>query len=384
MFLHNYLYRLKCIIRDRQAMFWVFLFPLLIATFFNLAFTNLMNAENFSQIKIGIIDNEEYKKNTSFITAIDSVSNADTKGKEKTLFELTYTSIEEADRLLGNSEIEGYIHFNDGIKLVVKKSGINQTIIKTFLDDFLQTSSTVATIINEHPETAQRGLVGDIFERTDYLKEIPVGKSPPNTIVNYFYALIAMTCLYGGLLGLKEVAAIQADLSPEGARINVAPAQKMRIFNASIFAAATVQLMVIFALLIYLVFVLRIDFGNQLAYLLLVSLIGTFTGVTYGTCIATIVKKGEGVKIGILVGLTMLMTFLSGMMFDKMKYIVATKLPVLAYLNPVNLITDSLYSLYFYDTHTKFFINIALLCAFSIVFSLITYTVLRRRSYASL
>ncbi len=78
------------------------------------------------------------------------------------------------------------------------------------------------------------------------------------------------------------------------------------------------------------------------------------------------------------------MSFLSGMMYDKMKYIVSTRIPILGYLNPVNLITDCFYSLYYYDTHSRFFINIVILCVFIAIFSLCTYLVLRRQRYTSL
>lgn len=384
MFLHNYLYRLKCIVKDKQTMFWTLLFPILLATLFNMAFSNLSSAENFSEIKIGIVNNDEYKKNTDFIKAIDSVSSADKSSGKNNLFDIKYISKEEADKLLEDSKIEGYIYYENEIKLVVKESGINQTIIKSFLDDFKQTSSTITTIISKNPATVQNGLVDSIFNRADYLKAVPASKSTPDTIVIYFYSLIAMACLYGNFLGLKEVTAIQANLSPQGARVNMAPTHKLKIFLASMFAATTVQLAVIFVLLVYLAFILKINFGSQLGYIALTCIIGTITGVSFGTCIASIVKKGEGVKIGILIGLTMTMSFLSGLMYHDIKYIVNIKAPILGYLNPANLITDSLYSLYYYNNHTQFFTNIALLSVFAAGFSIITYFVLRRQKYASL
>ncbi|MGL5693400.1 MAG: ABC transporter permease, partial [Peptostreptococcaceae bacterium] len=88
--------------------------------------------------------------------------------------------------------------------------------------------------------------------------------------------------------------------------------------------------------------------------------------------------------IGVLIGSTMMMSYLAGMMYDKMKYIINSNMPILSYLNPVNLIADSFYSLYYYDTVDKLFINISILCAFSIIFSVITYFVLRGQKYASL
>lgn len=384
MFLHNYLYRLKCIVRDKQMMFWTLLFPIVLATLFNLAFSNLSNAESFSKIKVGIVNNEEYKKDKAFISAIDSVSNSDKSAGKSNLFDIEYTSKEEAEKLLEDSKIEGYIYFDNGIKLVLKESGINQTIIKGFLDDFKQSTSTMVTIISKNPAAVQNGLLDSVSNRTDYLKEVAASNAAPDTTVNYFYSLIAMACLYGSFWGLKEVVAIQADLSPQAARVNMTPTHKLKVFMVSIFAAATVQLVEIFVLLLYLIFMLKINFGNQLGYIILTCVIGTITGVSFGTVVASIVKKGEGVKIAILIGVSMTMSFLSGMMNDKMKYIINTKIPVLGYLNPSNLITDSFYSLYYYNTHTQFFTDITLLCGFTFVFSIITYLVLRRQKYASL
>lgn len=384
MFLHNYLYRLKCIIKDKQMMFWTLLFPILLATLFNLAFSNLSSGEIFSEIKIGIVNNDEYKKNTEFIKAIESVSNADEGSGKSNLFDVNYISKEESDKLLEDNKIEGYIYYDNEIKLAVKESGINETIIESFLDDFKQISSTAATIIGKNPAAVQNGLISSISNRTDYLKEVSASKSAPDTIVIYFYSLIAMACLYGGFLGLKEVTAIQANLSPQGARVNMAPTHKLKIFLASMIAATTVQLAVISVLLAYLAFILKINFGGQLGYIVLTCVIGTITGVSFGACIASIIKKGEGVQIGILIGLTMIMSFLSGMMYHDIKYIVSTKAPILGYLNPANLIADSFYSLYYYNNHTQFFTNIALLSVFAAGFSIITYFVLRRQKYASL
>lgn len=384
MIFHNYIYRLKCILRDKQNMFWTLLFPILLATLFNMAFSNLSSAENFSEIKIGIIENEEYKRNGDFIKTIESLSTANTTTENSKLFHVSYTAKEEADRLLEDNKIEGYILFDNGINLVVKNSGIKQTIIKSFLEDFKQTSSTVVTIINKNPSAMEKGLLNSVSNRNDYLKEVVAGKAEPNNVVIYFYSLIAMTCLYGSFCGLKEVTALQANLSPQGARVNMAPTHKLKVFVASMLAATTVQLGIMLILIGYLNLILKVKFGSQLGYIALTCLIGTITGVTFGTCIASIIKKGEGIKIAILIGGTMTMSFLSGMMNDKMKYIISTKAPIISYLNPVNLITDSFYSLYYYSTYKQFFINIALLCGFSVIFSTITYLVLRRQKYASL
>lgn len=375
MFLFNYRYRLKCILRDRELMFWTLMFPILLATLFNLAFSNITSAEEFVKVKVAVVENEQLDANPAFTAALDDTGN---------IFEAIYTTRTEAEALLSDNQIDGYIIFDPDLNLVVNRSGLNQTIIRGFLDDFLQSSATIVTVITKNPAALDQGILAGIANRSEYLRAVSASNSNPDPVVNYFYALIAMTCLYGGFLGVKEVVAIQADLSDVGARINLAPTNKLSVFISSMLAATTVQLAELLILLAFVIGVLGISFGDQLGYIALTCVVGSLTGVTFGACVGVIVKKGEGLKTGILIGSTMTMCFLAGMMFADMKYIVATKVPILGYLNPANLITDSFYALYYYNTHTQFFTDILLLCGFTVLFSAITYFVLRRQKYASL
>lgn len=375
MFLFNYRYRLKCILRDRQLMFWTLLFPILLATLFNLALSNITTAEEFIKVPVAVVKNDQLDANPAFTTALDSTDD---------LFDVKYTTQTEAEALLHDNQISAYIVFDPDLHLVVNQSGLNQTIIRGFLDDFKQSSATIVNVITENPAALENGILTGVSSRNEYLTEVSASQSNPDPIVNYFYTLIAMTCLYGGFLGVKEVVAIQADLSSVGARINLAPTNKLTVFMSSMLAATTIQLAELLILLAFIIGVLGISFGDQLVYIALTCLIGSLTGITFGACIGALVKKGEGLKTGILIGSTMTMCFLSGMMYADMKYIVATNIPILGYLNPANLITDSFYALYYYTNHTQFFTDILLLCVFTVVFSAITYFVLRRQKYASL
>ena len=375
MFLFNYRYRLKCIFNDRQLMFWTFLFPVLLATLFNLAFSNLSNAEEFIKVNVAVVQSQELDQNPAFTEAIN--------GNDE-LFVVQYTTRDEADTLLNDDQIDGYVVFDPELGLVVNRSGLNQTIIREFLNDFLQSSATITTIITENPAALNNGILTGVSSRTEYLRAVSASQSNPDPVVNYFYTLIAMTCLYGGFLGVKEVVAIQADLSAVGARVNLAPTNKLTVFLSSMLAATSVLLLELLLLLAFLTGVLGISFGDQLFYIALTCVVGSLTGVSFGACIAAIIKKGEGVIVGILIGSTMTMSFLAGMMSSDIKYLVMTKVPILSYLNPASLITDSFYALYYYNTHTQFFTNLLLLGAFTLLFSTITYLVLRRQKYASL
>ncbi len=76
--------------------------------------------------------------------------------------------------------------------------------------------------------------------------------------------------------------------------------------------------------------------------------------------------------------------FLAGMMSTQVKYVVQKNVPFIGLINPSNLITDALYSLYYYDEYGRFYRNITLLFILTIVFTSIAYFKIRRKEYASI
>ena len=90
MFAHIFSYRLKCLLRDKSNIFWTMLFPLLLATFFQLAFSNLATNEKFKAINIAVVNNAAWQENESLRQVMDEVSNGDDR-----LFNLTVVSVEE-------------------------------------------------------------------------------------------------------------------------------------------------------------------------------------------------------------------------------------------------------------------------------------------------
>lgn len=382
MFSHIFLYRLKCILRDKENLFWTLLFPIVLAVFFNMALSNLGNAEQFTEIKIAVVDDVAFKEDTTFQEVLKSVSESNVEN-DSPLFSINYTTKEDAEKLLDDSDIEGYIFMTNKPNLVVKNTGLNQTIIRSFLDNYQQTSSTITTIVSEDPSLLPK-VLENVGISNDYLTKISLSSANPNPVVYYFYTLIAMACMFGSFWGLKEVMAVQADLSAQGARVNMAPTHKLKMYAVSLLAATLVQFIIILILILFLVFILKVDFGNNIGYIILTCLVGTITGVSFGAFIGAVVKGSENLKTGILSAGTMLLSFLAGMMYANMKIIIQNNAPIIGYLNPVNLISDSFYSLYYYSTYTQYFINLLILCGLTVVFSIMTYFVLRRQRYASI
>lgn len=378
MFRHIFTTRFKCLLRDKQMVFWTLAFPLALATFFNMAFSNLNAQENFNAIDIAVVDDEAYRQDEGFKGVLTGMS----EGEDR-LFNLTTSTREEAQKRLDDGEITGFVTAGSPPALTVRASGINQNIIKIFLDNYSQTLCTVNTIAGQDPSSVP-ALIEEVGNRMEYTKEVSASGANPNNVLNYFYSLIAMACMYGGFFGNREIMDIQADLNPLAARVNVSPVHKLKAFIYSISASLLIHFVSLLVLLAYLYFVLRIDFGERTGFVLLTTFIGSIVGVSFGAFMSAVVKKDENTKVSILIGVSMIGSFLAGMMFADIKYIINQRVPFIAYINPVALITDAFYALYYYDGYGRYILNMSILTAFIAVFWVGTYLILRRRKYASL
>lgn len=380
MFKHIFLTRLKCIARDRALMFWTLIYPLILATFFSLAFGNLASADNFKSIPIAVVDSAEYQNDKNFQTALTSVSDDNADAVQK-LFHVSLLSESAAADSLKSGLIKGYIVYDGTMHIVVKESGIDQTILKSFADNYLQMSSAYKTVLMSDPSRAQSIIIDG---EKDFIQSVSPNSKPANASIVNYYALISMAVMMGGFFGKKEIEDIQADMTSRGARLNMSPVSKMRAFGYSMCAAILIQFISLLILIAYLAFALKVDFGGQIGYILILCFFGSLLGVSFGAFITAVVKGGSGVKTAVMIAVSMLLSSVAGLQAPNLKYIVTHAVPALAYINPANLITDAFYSLYYYTAYTRFFINVALLGVFSVVFFIVVVLKTRRQRYASL
>ena len=373
MFKHVYINRLRYLIRLRSALFWTVLFPIVLATFFNFAFANLK--ETVDPIDVAIVN--ESSDNEAFNVMIKSLSE---DGEDK-LLNVQNVDKEVSLQLLENKEIKGIITVSDDIALVVAGTGIEETVLKSILDNYKQTIEMITVVSKENP-VALATLMSDLGKRENYVKNITSDNTDGRVI--YFYSLIGMSIIYAGFFGISAITETQANLSHRAKRLAISPVNKLTSLIASLLAGFTIHFISLMLLLFYLIVILNKDFGNNMPYIILLCFVGSLAGIGLGTFISATNRLKEDTKIGLYSMVSLVLSFLSGMMYVDMKYIIAKNIPILAYINPVTLITDALYSLYYYDTYTRFFTNIAYLSGISIVLIFGTYLIIRGRKYESL
>lgn len=395
MFFHNFKYTLKTLFKSKALIFWTYAFPIILGTFFNMAFSNIESSEKLEIIPIAIVENDALEKNMAFSETFKTLSE---EGEDQ-LFHTQYVSESEAIDLLAKKEISGYLLLEDAPKVVVNASGINETILKEVVEEIEQNSKVIRSIVTE--ETAKRvteqtsneeiqNIMNSIIEKVVEMQKTNQAniENISNSNLSYtmieFYTLIAMTCLYGGILGMVAVNQNMPNMSNNGKRVSVSPLSKGKLIFSSVFASYIVQLIGLLLLFLYTVFVLKVDYGNQFSLLVLLSLVGSFAGLSLGIFVASILKASENTKTGIMISISMLGCFLSGMMGITMKYIIDKNIPLLNKLNPANMITDGFYSLYYYSTHERFYFNVISLLAFSLILIFLSTLSLRRQKYDSI
>lgn len=373
--MHAFKYELKILLRDKILVFWTMIFPLLLATFFNLAFSNLISSESLEAIDVAIVENVE---NKDFKTVIDSLSK---KGDDQ-LLNVTYTNHKNAQQLLEDEEISGYYVMGDKIDVYINENGINQTILKTVVDEYYQTTSTYTNIAELNPQALMSGVLNSVDMAKDNFKD----ESNANTdlTVIYFYTLIGMTCLYAGFWGLRVTNKTEANLSRQGTRLTISPTKKWKSLLSGMLAGFLIHYVEMLILMAYLVFGLHIDFGNQIGYILLLMAVGSFVGLAIGNLVGNGLKCKQDTKITIVSMSSLALSFFAGMMIIDLKYLIQENFPIAAFINPVNLITDALYALYYYTTNERYFINILCLLGIGIVISLISLFLARGKQYDSI
>lgn len=394
MFINNFKYSFKVLIRNKGLIFWTFAFPILLGLFFYLAFSDIENKENFKQIDIAVIENKEFQNDEFYKEAIKELSD---KNNSSRIFNTKYVSKKDAEEKLKNKKISGYLEFtNDNVNITVNSSGVNETIIKYVVSELKSDKKIMNDLVRKEVIKSQNNSYDKIINYEEiYNNVIKIlnednvklnnisNKNLSYTMIEY-YTLIAMACLYGSMLSMYITNFKLANMNSVGKRTSLSPTSKTKLLLSSLLSSYLVQLIGLILLFIFTIFVIKVDYGNNLPLVIALSLVGSLSGLTLGVFVASKFKVSEGSKIGILISVIMLGSFLSGMMGITMKYVIDKNIPIINKLNPVNMITDGLYSLYYYNTLDRYYFNIISLVIFSIIMMILSINSLRRQKYDSI
>lgn len=376
MFFHNLRYNLLYSLRSKVSLFWTFVFPLALSTFMFMAFGKIYETtEKFKPVPVGIVTVNE---NEIFNKVLDEVS-----GDDGLIIPKNMTD-ENAVDALGDGDIYGIIYVDDNISLSINENGIEQTILSSFLDRYIQTESVIMQIAEINPANIQAA-VDKLKSGTLNYRELTVSDGNSDNLVNYFYAILAMSCLFASFIGITSTLNLQANLSALGVRRSIAPTRKTTLILASFISNLVIQFTVECLALLYMIFILGINFGDKYAAIILLLLIGSSLGLSMGMFIGALSNPaGEGIKMGIGISVSMIMSVLADLCANGIQDAIEHTIPVINRINPAALMTDSFYALNTFDNYERFTRNMVILVIITSALLTGAISMIRRNRYASI
>ncbi len=364
-----YRYNVLRMLRTRADMFWTLLFPIIMATLFYVTFGS-SQIENMKTIPVAVVEGG----NRIFETFLDALDGETLR--------LQRMEAQEAQEALENGAVTGIFYSGEEPSLMVAGTQINESILEMLLNGYLQNQGLAETVGKEHP-LGVLGTARAMPEQTDYIEEVNSGGSTQDSALDSFFSLVAMTCLFGALIGVESALKLRADQSALASRRSVTPTHRIGLIVSEMTAVFTIQFVNICLLLLYLHFGLGIGMGRRWPLLLPVCALGTLCGVAAGFFLGGTRLK-EGMKIGIVIAGTLFLCFLSGMMYSGMKAEVEQFAPIVNRINPAALIADAFYSVSVYENSYRYGRSLSLLAAITLFLTAAAYLRMRRERYDSI
>ena len=218
--LHLLKYNLEVKLKNFGATFWPLAFPLILGTLFFFAFGNINDAD-FETVPVAVVKEEH--ADYVFFAFLDQIKN----GEDQLLAPEEMTN-EQARTQLEEKKVSGIYYVGSEPTLTVASSGIEESILQSVLQSYENTRSTVRNMLYTHPEGMLNGLKA-MMQQQNGVQELSLGGRTIDGNVQFFYALIAMGCLYGGFIGFGAAISLQANLTALAARRCVTPTEGVKI-----------------------------------------------------------------------------------------------------------------------------------------------------------
>lgn len=372
-------YRLLSFLRDKSTMFWSFFFPLVLCTLFYVTFGDLdTSLDSINTAVVVKSETEEAKAFQSFLQMIEE--------DEDSMVSVEEMSEKKAKALLKDGKISGIYYVNSDLELLVSGSGTQESVLQVLLEMFQSNLEIIQTVAKEKPEKlpALMERISSSAMETQYVKEASLGGKETDGMIQYFYSLIAMTCMFGCFLGFDASMMIQANIYPVGARRCVGATSKMKLILADFALICIINFADVLVLLGYMAGILKLDIGENIGKILLVSFMGCVIGVSMGMLVGSVGKWKEGTKIAIMLSVSLGSSFLSGLMASGVKGLVEEYCPVINRINPASLISDAFYYMTIYEDAARYTKDVLTMAVWAVVFLAGSFMMVRRVRYDSI
>ena len=321
-FAKMFLYEIKMTAREREAVFWMFLFPIALMLILGFVFGSSGNIK----LEVGVVDNDGSPVSQAIVEAFKGVEALEvTEGDEGA----ERASMREDDRNAVVIISEGF-----GERVARGEKGRLTMIVN-------QSDVTVAQITS----STLQGIIDRIGQEMVGVPElVEVEEESEENVKDFEYVdfmvpgVVALVLMFGGLMGFSEVVAVRREKGILR-RVKVSPISLSKFLGsgmATVVVAALLQAAIL-VLVGWLVFRIRVN-GSWLN-IAVVVVAGSLSFVSLGFMISSLTKTS---KSALLAGnaISMPMMFLSGLFFS-IEW-VPTPLKVIARCLPLYYLGDAM------------------------------------------
>ena len=222
----TFLVALKANLRNRSALFWMTVFPIVLATMFNGLFGGLAEAYELKPVPMAVIEDTRWQQADGARTFVDALAGETESASDDTTYAeidqklLTITTVDtvkEAEQRLADGTANGYLTADNNGRLAMtvsretavtakdstQNSGLDISLaaLRSVIDLYNRTDAVTRQTIADNPQAAlSRNFWNSVGQNVDMTHETTLTHFQPDEIARYYYALLAMSCMMASRL----------------------------------------------------------------------------------------------------------------------------------------------------------------------------------------
>lgn len=266
---------------------------------------------------------------------------------------------------------------------------VNRAILESVATSYLQSEALIEELATHDPVAlSDPTTIENALGLSVSVREVSLTHAQPDSMVRFYYALLGMASIFAAQLAGESVWHLQPTSSAAGARRTVSSTSRMRLLIPTIgacWAVSTTFLAIAFG---YICLTAHIDFSGReglcLVGIAAASLLSCGIGALVGALPG---RMGSDSRRGILTALTCLLSLFAGLYGEptmKLADTIAQALPAATWLNPVCLIRDLFYTVYYYDTLVPFALRLAACMGIAAALLTVSAACMRRSAHEHL
>lgn len=430
-----------------SAVVWTLIFPIVLATVFNFMFEPMRSTGSVEAVDVAVVADDAWE-NSPFSQVVDTLSEADepllavhpvaTEQEARELIaegSVAGAYIVDAAGNEGNAEQSGSDELDavdaagpadaagaasgsgtaagsSDVSTVTSSAGstgapriilapagsgtgsdasydVNRAILESVVTSYLQSEALIEELATHDPVAlSDPTTIENALGLSVSVREVSLTHAQPDSMVRFYYALLGMASIFAAQLAGESVWHLQPTSSAAGARRTVSSTSRMRLLIPTIgacWAVSTTFLAIAFG---YICLTAHIDFSGReglcLVGIAAASLLSCGIGALVGALPG---RMGSDSRRGILTALTCLLSLFAGLYGEptmELADTIAQAIPAATWLNPVCLIRDLFYTVYYYDTLVPFSLRLAACAGIAAVLLAVSAACMRRSAHEHL